>query len=322
MKGEEKAKEPIRVLVIPSGTQTAVEIIKSLKDIPRVELFGLDTDPLNVGFCWVGPDNRTLAPPLASSEFFPFLEGFVRGKEIDIIYPTHDFFLLPFAECQQIGGARCIVPNAEAVRITRSKGLTYEYFKGIIRVPKVYEPGKVSGEDYPVFIKPKVGRGSEEAFRVESEKELEVLYSKIDDPVLMEYLPGKEYTVDCLCDLDGQLLVAVVRERIKIIRGISAIARVVENPEVQEMAAKIAQNLKLPGSWFFQAREDREGIPTLLEINARIGGTASLTRTAGVNIPWLTIRIFEGEKIREVPPPKIDLVVTRYFAEKYLREEK
>lgn len=293
-----------------------MEIIKSLHDIPEIEIYGCDTDPLNVGSCWA--KESFLAPPLSDKNFWPFLEKIVEKKKINLIYPTHDWFLHPFAKKKKISVARFMVPDEETVRITRSKELTYEYFKNIIPVPKVYKLRDVRKKDYPLFIKPEAGRGSERAFKIENKRGLQGLYRAIEKPILMAYLPGKEYTVDCICNLEGKLLVASIRERIKIIRGISAIAKIVENESIQKMAQKITENLKIKGSWFFQVRENKEGLPTLLEINTRIGGTLSLTRVAGVNIPYLAVLIFSGQKINRVPPPKVGITVTRYLNEEYL----
>ena len=40
--------------------------------------------------------------------------------------------------------------------------------------------------------------------------------------IIQEYLPGKEYTVDVLSDLDGNSLLAIPRERIEVKAGISS----------------------------------------------------------------------------------------------------
>lgn len=312
-------KRKYKILITPLGTQTAVEIIKSLKNIPQVELYGCDTDLLNVGSCFV--KESAIVPSLFDSRFDSSLEKLVKKWNIDLIYPTHDWFMTHFAEKSYIGKAKCMVPGEKEVAITLSKERTYEYFRKVLKIPKIYKINNIKNGNFPLFIKPKKGRGSEHAFKINNKTDLKYLYNIIEDPIIIEYLPGREYTVDCLCDMSGQLLSAVPRERIKILRGISAIAKTVQNDAIQEMALKISNNLKLPGSWFFQCKENAKGVPVLIEINSRIGGTLSLSRIAGVNIPWLSVLTYMNEKIEDVFPYRKDIIVTRYLKEKYISRD-
>lgn len=306
-----------RVLIVPVGTETALEICKSLADDPDLEIFGADTDPLNAGFCLL--QHSVLTPSIEDKEFFTFLEKFIESKGIDLVFPTHDWFLMPFAERKKIGRADLVVPDIHTVGITGSKELTYRFLKDSIPVPKVYPTSDIPlSREFPLFVKPKRGRGSIQAFKVDNEAQLNLYLSVVEGPLLMEYLPGREYTVDCLCDLAGRLLVVSIRERIKIKGGISMIARIVENQEIQETAERIAEKLRFKGGWFFQVREDKSGVPRLLEINVRIAGTMCLSRMAGVNIPLLTAWLFLGKQIRYVPPPLTNMGVTRHLTEEYL----
>lgn len=312
-------KDKIKVLITPTGTQTAVEIIKALRDYPEIELFGCDTDSLNVGFRMIKPSHTLLTSHfIYDPKFFSLLEKYVEEKGIDLVYPTHDWFIIPFAERGRIGRARFMVPPVETASVIISKESIYNYLGETIRVPQIYSPDKISPSDYPVFVKPKKGRGSEQANKVNNEEEKTLFLNIIDEPLFLEYLPGTEYTVDCVGDMNGKLRVTVIRERIKILRGISVIARVVENNKIVDIAERITSELVLPGAWFFQIREDRKGRPTLLEINARIGGTTCLSRVAGVNLPYLSVLLFMGQKLDYIPPPLSGVCVTRYITEEYL----
>ena len=88
----------------------------------------------------------------------------------------------------------------------------------------------------------------------------------------------------------------------------------------KEMAEKIANSMKFFGPFFFQAKEDEEGIPKLTEINPRISGTMSLSSSCGPNIHSLAVRMCMGEKI-EIPEIKYGLCMTRYWEEIYLDEK-
>jgi HAD superfamily phosphatase (TIGR01681 family) len=302
------------------GTETALEIYKSLRNAPDLEIFGADTEPLNAGFCLV--EHSVITPSIYDKDLFAFLGRFIKKERMDLVFPTHDWFLVPFAERKKIGKAHLIVPDLETIRITRSKELTYKFLKDEIAVPKVYPTNKIPADiKFPLFIKPKTGRGSIQAFKVDNKKELHLYLSRVEEPLLMEYLPGKEYTIDCICDLNGRLLAISIRERIKIKGGISMIGKIVENNKISQMAGKIANRLKFKGGWFFQVKEAGNEAPTLLEINARVAGTMCLTRMAGLNIPLLTAWLFLGKELRYVPPPITNMIVTRHLTEEYIWED-
>ena len=100
--------------------------------------------------------------------------------------------------------------------------------------------------------------------------------------VISEFLPGEEYTVDCVSNGDGALLHAAPRRRMRVKGGISVRTEpACADPGLREMAAAIAGELRLRGAWFFQARRDREGVPKLLEVAPRIAGSMALSRVRG-----------------------------------------
>ena len=79
---------------------------------------------------------------------------------------------------------------------------------------------------------------------------------------MLEYLPGKEYTVDCFTNLSGKLIFARGRGRNRIKLGISVNTEPVdesENKNFFELAEKINSQLHQKGGWFFQLKEDKNG---------------------------------------------------------------
>ncbi len=53
---------------------------------------------------------------------------------------------------------------------------------------------------FPLFIKPRRGRGSVGAYHVRQRRELDFFVDYVPDPVVQEYLDGPEFTIDMLCD--------------------------------------------------------------------------------------------------------------------------
>lgn len=114
--------------------------------------------------------------------------------------------------------------------------------------------------------------------------------------LLMEYLDGHEYSVDCLAD-NGRLVCAIPRKKSMLV-GHGQTIDVRE--DIQICAAELAAQYNLNGIFNAQFREGRNGL-RLLEINARMSGGIGMACIAGPNLPYLALlgfdRGFEGLQI-------------------------
>jgi carbamoyl-phosphate synthase large subunit len=314
-------KEQCNVLIIPGGSGMAVAAIKALAQDKKIKIFSADSNKLAPGLYLAS--KGYVIPPFDSRQFYPKLKGIIKKDKIDIIIPALDTILLSFSqrrkEFEEIG-SKVIVSQPETIRITRDKWITYRRLKDVIPLPKTFIRKEDVDVDYPLIIKPRNGSGSKDVYKVESKYELEFFYSRVPNAIIQEYLEGKEYTVDCLADMNGNLLLCIPRERIETKSGISTKGRIKKDARLEDMAKKIANSINFSGPFFFQAKEDKEGIPKLTEINPRISGTMSLSSSSGPNIHSLAVRIFMGEKVK-IPKIKYGLYVTRYWEDIYLTEK-
>ena len=96
---------------------------------------------------------------------------------------------------------------------------TYERFAGILRVPAMHAP---EDEDlrFPLFLKPDVGQGSKGTHLARTREELAFYLARDGSLLVLEHLPGDEYTVDCFTDRHGALRFVGGRERIRTSNGI------------------------------------------------------------------------------------------------------
>jgi ATP-grasp in the biosynthetic pathway with Ter operon len=115
--------------------------------------------------------------------------------------------------------------------------------------------------------------------------------------LLMEYLGGAEYSVDCVGD-NGRLVCAVPRKK----PGRAGAGQtIVPDPVVLAAAARLAAAYGLNGNFNVQFRE-ADGRPRLLEINARMSGGIAMACLAGPNLPYLALRGFDrGYAGLEIP---------------------
>ena len=126
-------------------------------------------------------------------------------------------------------------------------------------------------------------------------------------------MPGTEYTIDVLSDLNGEPIIAVPRIRVQTKAGISTVGKIVMNEEISETCKSIAKYLKIKGPCCIQMKESEEGILKIVEVNPRLGGGTLFTTLAGANFPAMILDMVKRKKLKI---PKIsEITIVRYFEE-------
>jgi carbamoylphosphate synthase large subunit len=105
--------------------------------------------------------------------------------------------------------------------------------------------------------------------------------------LLMEYLDGREYSVDCVGD-EGRLVTAVVRRKSS---QAGAGQRIDQRADILDATAQLCASHGLSGIFNVQFRE-AGGRPRLLEINPRMSGGIGMACVAGPNLPYIALRGF------------------------------
>lgn len=280
-----------KVLVFPAGTEIGLEIYKSLYLSKEIELHGAGISGSNTGK-FVYPHYH-FVPDISDSSWIARLIKICKEYKINYIYPAHDDVIIALSENKELIPSCILIPSSKTCQITRYKSKTYIELGHLIRVPKMFNPE--DNLSYPVFLKPDRGQGSKGAKLINSKEELDYNLRTIENPIICEYLPGKEYTVDCFSHKDKGLLFCGPRLRIRMRNGIAVHTRCIELTQARQIAITIQDALKMRGAWFFQLKESTDGALVLLEVAPRIAGTMCANRAKGVNFPLLTI--FERESL-------------------------
>ncbi len=275
-----------RVLVFPCGSEIGLEINRALANDIHFELFGASSLPDHGKFVYKNYIEGI--PYVEDNNFISTINNICEEYSIDFIIPAHDSVVLKLAQNAEKLKAKVITSPLETCEIARSKKRTYEILKDTILCPKTYNIDDENIE-YPIFIKPDVGQGSQGAKKINNKKELDIEYNNNKNIVISELLTGKEYTIDCFTDRYGQLLFAGGRQRTRIKSGISVNSYPVDNPEFIAIAEKINSVIKFRGMWFFQLKENKDGKLALLEIAPRIAGTMGMYRGLGINFAQLAL---------------------------------
>lgn len=301
------------ILVFPGGTEIGLEIHKALCQCKNVRLFSTGLDVSNHATYVF--QRHYLIPSIYDPTWIDNLNQVVTQCDIDYIFPAYDDVIVALGQNANSIKAPIISSPLETCLISRSKAQTYSLFENIITVPKMYDNVQEI-DQYPVFVKPDRGQGSQDTYVVYKKEQFAYLQDENSRYIISEYLPGDEYTVDCFSDRDAGLLFCGARQRLRIRSGISMNSSIVHDNIFLEYAQIISSKLKFHGAWFFQVKKDCQGVHKLLEIGARIAGTMALYRVLGVNFPLLSI--YEQERIPvKILLNDVDVQIDRALVNRY-----
>ncbi|HTT14626.1 MAG TPA: ATP-grasp domain-containing protein [Thermoplasmata archaeon] len=305
--------EPVRVLVFPGGTESGLEIWRSLRWRRDLQLYSAGA-PVSSHAPYVFARHRTV-PPVSDPRWRPALARVVRRDRIDLIYPAHDDVTVALARSASGIPARVVMSPLRTCLVCRSKRATYAALKGAVRVPRTYAPTRVAR--YPVFVKPDRGQGSQDTHLVRDPEELARLTAGDRDRyVVSEYLPGAEYTVDCFTDRRGVLQYVGGRRRVRVRNGIAVDTVAETDPVFARIARRIGSRLRFRGAWFFQLKRDARGRLALLEVAPRVAGSMAMDRVLGANLPLLSVFDALDRDVRVLTnefPVRMDRALTNRF---------
>lgn len=300
-----------KVLVYPCGTEIGLEIYKALDLDIHYEMWGGSSSYDHGRFVYKNHiDNLPFIKDSSSLHEIQQFNEAIEVYNFDYIYPAMDGVLTIFSKYREYLKPVVIAPEYNTCNITRSKEKTYTLLGKYISVPKVFK-NIDEIEKYPVFSKPDVGQGAVDTKKIETKDEA-VLEFENSRQLIVEYLPGEEYTIDCFTNRLGKLVYAKARGRKRIKNGISVNATFcAQQAEFMKIAQIINCHIRQRGGWFFQVKEDFTGKFTLLEVASRIAGTSAITRAVGINLPLLTLNDFSGQDINEVIENKFEIELDR-----------
>jgi carbamoyl-phosphate synthase large subunit len=260
-----------------------------------------DVNPLSPA---VHAANRAYSVPLASDPgYVEAVLTIALGERVSLVVPTIDDELVLFgraAEQFHEHGIKVAVSPPQTSALCEDKHATCRHLleRGIAAAPSWLPSELPPALAFPLFIKPRRGRGGIGAYTVRNQRELDFFLDYVPDPVVQTFLDGPEYTIDMLCDFTGQPLSIVPRRREVIRAGVSDRGRTVNDPALIRVAQVCAEVLQFVGAVNIQCRVV-EGRPVIFEINPRFSGGIPLTIHAGADLPRMLVDLVAG---RRVPP--------------------
>ncbi len=122
---------------------------------------------------------------------------------------------------------------------------------------------------------------------------------KIPRLMLMEYLPGREYSVDAFRGRGGAY--AVPRWDREIVGAVASETVLEQRHDLTEMTLRLAEHIDLRFVFGMQYKFNGEGVPMVLECNPRVQGTCVASLFGGANLVWMAVCEALGMPIPKVP---------------------
>jgi carbamoyl-phosphate synthase large subunit len=224
-----------------------------------------------------------------------------KAERIGLIIPTIDDELTVFARGAArfaAEGIRVVVSPEETTEVCHDKYLTCRKLtaRGIAAARSFLPAELPVRPEFPLFIKPRRGRGGVGAFPIRDARALAFFLDYVDDPVVQDYLDGPEFTIDMLCDFSGRPLSIVPRERVVIRAGVIDRGRTVKDPALIGLGQACAEAMSCVGAVNIQCRVV-DGRPIVFEINPRFSGGIPLTIESGADFPQMLVQLASGRTV-------------------------
>ena len=311
-------------ILVPSASAPAgINTIKSLKMVKYpVRIVASDSNPISAGFFM--SDAHEVLPEIDSKLYVSRLFDIVEKHKIEILMPSSGYDIYQYSDNKEKLlklGALPVVSDKKTMERCKDKMQTFNYLSKKFDLPFTTIDYKKTSR-FPLIAKPRYGKGSKGIVKIDNEKELKYVQTKRDKDnlIFQEYLPGTEYTIDVLSDLECEPIIAVPRIRLETKGGISTMGKIVKDENISDTCKSIAKCLKIRGPCCIQMKESKEGILKIVEVNPRMGGGTFFTTLAGANFPAMILDMVNGKKPKI---PKIsEITIVRYFEEIVLENGK
>ncbi len=343
-----KKLRDITVLVTASGAQFMPGLVNCLKNNGERQIKIIGTDMSEDPTLSQLVDVYYKVPNATDPGYIPRLLEICKKEKVTVLMPFMSSELIPLADHKkefEDFGTLISISDKKSIENTTNKlnfytfmkdhGLNTPRFASIHHHSELLEACEICG--YPEnavcvkatelsgsrgirIIDPNISRydilfhEKPNSFYTTMDDLLSTLQEKEEIPEMMamEYLPGKEGSVDLIAD-NGNILYMAYRESNVNLHSIPQVATLVDNPEAFKIAKDVISALKLTGNADLDFKADANGQPVLMEINPRIAATMQIFKEGGLNFPYLRIKHLLRERL-----PKIEITNGIIMKRRYL----
>ncbi len=251
-----------------------------------------------LSFC----DETFQTPCIQSEDYLPALKSFCEEHEIDLLIPTIDTDLLLLAKNRELFASihtRILISDPSKIAVCRDKRFTAQYFNSVgLQSPCPVDDVKQYSGGFPAFIKPKDGSASKNAFRSDTQEELELHAEQVPNYIIQPFISGTEYTVDVFCDFEGNPIYITPRIRLVVRDGEVLKTQIRQDESIVAEMKRLIADYKPCGPLTVQLIQDaKTGVNWYIEINPRFGGGAPLSMKAGADSAEALLCLLDGETL-------------------------
>jgi len=291
-----RAKHDRRVRVLFTSVGRRVELLRAFKKAFETlrlagDITATDINPLAAALRIA--DHAVIVPRLDHPDFADTIADLCRRREIDVVFPLIDPdipTLAAMADRLAASGTHVATVPPDSVESVQDKWQTQRLFRDLaLATPRSWLPGATAPETiaYPVFIKPRTGSSSANAFVVRNADELCFFQKYVPNAVVQEFLPGPEVTSDVICNSHGDVMSVISRKRLEVRAGEVTKGVTCVDLGIIESCCRIARALQAKGPITVQGLY-KDDVFHFTEVNARLGGGVPLAIAAGARVTeWL-----------------------------------
>lgn len=295
------------VLVTAIGTAASTTIVSALKETNEFYIIGGDIYQKNQIATAKDVDEFYTFPSAIGNQndYIDFAVQFCREHNVSFYFPTIDEEVVNLslnrARFAEVGVNLCI-PNDTLIEICHYKNLFFKWIQDNmpqIAIETFHDPHTIDNKDFPIFIKPVEGRGSNGCKRVNDKLKFNQMLSEginIEDYVVQPFIDGDVVSVDLVRNRKTGQKAQIQRvEELRNSSGCGVAVQILNDMILAAICDELMEKLDLNGvvnAEFFRDGEKYR----IIEVNPRFPAGTSFTVMAGLNTPRNAIRIVCGEE--------------------------
>lgn len=302
-----------KIYVSSCGTGNAYATIKAIKEnFKDLHVIGADINPSHLNASSKLCDDYIISIPIKDDKYPDFLrENFNKYKPLLFFgFIEEDIYIAE--KVSRSLDVHIAAPKNVDLYINKSSYLSI-LKKNQILTPEFGSHPDLIGNFKKYIIKPINGCGSK-GIKIIKDKPS----STNPENLIMQFVSGPEFTIDCFYDDIKGFFTSLARERIEVKEGVCTKARIFQNLEIRELCLKIAILLGLRGTFCIQVINEN-GKFYVVDVNPRPGSGTEMTKKTGNDFFSANVAYYLGRDYSPYFSKDLinDLHVVRVFNEIY-----